>query len=223
MILGPLLTLTTKLVPHDVPDFYNEAIWFMVASKYVAALFAVMALAKWWDGCGWTARAFMIAVTAVISFASTIQYLGRLSAAAYLDEMPPALTETAAFLDRVARPGQVAITRRNESILALTKLRIPVYRPSPITVPNVYLREPYLTSRDIVVARTRDIDDFWRSWGAGTVRDEILRRYGVDWIVASRSETPAALGGLPSTMLGNLEIRQEFTNREFIIFRVRAI
>ena len=226
VILGPLLTLTTKLVPHDVPDFYNEAIWFMVASKYVAALFAVMALAKWWDGCGWTARAFMIAVTAVISFASTIQYLGRLSAAAYLDEMPPALTETATFLDRAARPGQVAITRRNESILALTKLRIPVYSPSPITVPNVFrntsLQEPYLTSRDIVVARTQDIEDFWRSWGAGTVRDDILRRYGVDWIVASRSETPAALGGLPPSVLGNLEIRQEFTNREFIIFRVRA-
>jgi hypothetical protein len=227
VILGPLVTLTTKLVPHDVPDFYNEAIWFTVASKYVAALFAVMALAKWWDGCGWTARAFMIAVTAVISLASTIQYLGRLSAAAYLDEMPPALTETAAFLDRVARPGQVAIMRRNESILALTKLRIPVYSPSPITVPNVFrntsLREPYLTSRDILVARTRDIDDFWRSWGAGTVRDDILRRYGVDWIVASRSETPAALGGLPSSVFGNPEIRQEFTNREFIIFRVRQL
>ncbi len=127
--------------------------------------------------------------------------------------MTPPLTETAAFLDRAARPGEVVVTRRNEAVLALTKLRIPVY-----------LRfSDYLISRDVVVARARDIDDFWRSWGAGTVRDDILRRYGVDWIVASLSETPAVLGGLPPTLLGNLEIRQEFTNREFIIFRVRAV
>ena len=95
---------------------------------------------------------------------------------------------------------------------------------APLERIPVYLRfSDYLISRDVVVARARDIDDFWRSWGAGTVRDDILRRYGVDWIVASRSETPAVLGGLPPTLLGNLEIRQEFTNREFIIFRVRAV
>src|SRR5207244_9597272 len=117
----------------------------------------------------------------------------------------------------------VALTYHDVS--AHSMLRTPVNSLSPTTIPNVFRntspQEPYLTSRDVVVARARDIDDFWRSWGAGTVRDDILRRYGVDWIVASRSETPVVLGGLPPTLLGNLEIRQEFTNREFIIFRVR--
>jgi hypothetical protein len=212
VILGLLLTLTSKLVPRDIPGGYNNSIWFLVASKYVAAVFAAMALAKWWDRQGWTARALMIAAVAVVSFPSTIQSLERLSSMG-LGEMTPPLTETASFLDRAARPGEVVVTRRNEAVLALTKLRIPVY----------VRFSDYLTSRDVVVARARDIEDFWRSWAAGTVRDDILLRYGVHWTVASRSETPAALGGLPPSVFGNLEIRQEFTNREFIIFRVRQL
>ena len=95
----------------------------------------------------------------------------------------------------------------------LTKLHIPVY----ITFSD------YLSSRDIVLARAQDIEDFWRSWRTGTVREDLLMRYGVNWIVASRNETPAALGGLPASVFGKLEIKQEFTNGEFIIFRVHAI
>ena len=212
VILGPILTLTTKLVPHDVHDGYNNAIWFMVGSKYVATVFAVMALAKWWDRFGWTARALMTAVMAVVTSASTIQYLAR-SSSANLDQMTPLLRESAAFLDREARPGEVVVTRHNEAVLALTKLHIPVY----ITFSD------YLSSRDIVLARAQDVEDFWRSWRTGTVREDLLTRYGVNWIVASQNETPTALSALPAMVLGKLEIKQEFTNGEFMIFRVRAI
>jgi hypothetical protein len=45
----------------------------------------------------------------------------------------------------------------------------------------------------------------------------------VNWVVASQSETPTALGALPAMVLGKLEIKQEFANGEFMIFRVRAI
>jgi hypothetical protein len=212
VILGPILTLTTRLVPYDVHDGYNNAIWFMVGSKYVATVFAVMALAKWWDRFGWTARALMTAVMAVVTSASTIQYLAR-SSSANLDEMTPLLRESAAFLDREARPGEVVVTRHNEAVLALTKLHIPVY----ITFSD------YLSSRDIVLARAQDVEDFWRSWRTGTVREDLLTRYEVNWIVASQNETPTALGALPAMVLGKLEIKQEFTNGEFMIFRVRAI
>jgi hypothetical protein len=184
----------------------------MVGSKYVATVFAVMALAKWWDRFGWTARALMTAVMVVVTSAATIQYLAR-SSSAKLDEMTPLLRESAAFLNREARPGEVVVTRRNEAVLALTKLHIPVY----ITFSD------YLSSRDIVLARAQDVEDFWRSWRTGTVREDLLTRYGVNWIVASQNETPSALGGLQAMVLGKLEIKQEFTNGEFMIFRVRAI
>jgi hypothetical protein len=201
-----------NVVPHDVHDGYNNAIWFMVGSKYVATVFAVMALAKWWDRFGWPARALMTAVMVVVTSAATIQYLAR-SSSANLDEMTPLLREAAAFLDREARPGEVVVTRRNEAVLALTKLHIPIY----ITFSD------YLSSRDTVLARAQDVEDFWRSWQSGAVRVDLLTRYGVDWIVATQNETPTALGSVLAVVFGNLEIKQEFMNGEFRIFRVRAI
>ncbi len=179
VVLGPLLTLTSKLVPRANPEAYNNAIWFMVASKYVTTLFAVAALTRFWSWLGWTGRSLMTAVTAVVSL----------------------------------RPGQVAISRLEDPILALTALRIPYY---------VHFAD-FVANPDVVVSRRQDTEEFWRSWMHGTIREDLLAKYGVEWIVASRQETPAAIGEPSVIKLGKLEIEHGFGNGQLMVYRVRTV
>lgn len=211
VVLGPVLTLTTKVVPSGSPDTYNNSIWFMVASKYVTTLFAILALTRLWHWLDWKGRSLLLPVLLVVSFASTIQYMSKLSSFG-LNELRPSLVETIDFLNHEARPGQIVVSRLNDPILGLTKLRIPVY---------VHFAE-LVANRDVVVSRRQEIESFWQAWIAGIVRADLLEKYRVDWIVASRQDTP--LGFVDRLPIGpvNLKIEKSFMNEEFIVYRVRG-
>jgi hypothetical protein len=209
VVLGPILSLTTKVVPRDDPTAYNNAIWFIAESKYVMTLFAVLALTRVWKRLDWTGRSLMTAAVTVMSFTSTIQHFYELSSYPAIELTPPAM-QAVGFLNRETRPGQIVMSRLNEAILSLTALRVPFY----------YLAE--VARSDVYATRRKDIDDFWQSWMGGMVREDLLTKYGIDWIVASRSETPATLGDTPLTIHGKLEIERRFTNDQFIAYQVRA-
>jgi len=217
--LGPLIFLTSRISPRDDDTDYNNAIWFMVQSKYVATFFAVIALIGLWKRIGSIGRPILIAAIAAISLASTAQYLimmrrdsGSLSTA--LVETSAALMETVRFLNDETRAGQVAFSRIGASMLALTKLRLPYF--------NLY---PYsFAGRESVVARSGDMQAFWQSWDRGTVRADLLFKYRADWIVSSGvNESNAHLGASLQNVGEKLGIKLVFNNEQFRVYRVHVL
>src|SRR5262249_26876906 len=108
VVLGPVLMLTTKIVPDGSPDGYNQTVWFMLGSKYVATLFAVAALAAIWQRIDEIGRLLMLVVTAALSMGSTIQFVYKRSLSA--DEFKSPVMASIGFLNREARGGQVVLS-----------------------------------------------------------------------------------------------------------------
>jgi hypothetical protein len=209
VVLGPVLTLTSKIVPSGSPESYNNSIWFMLGSKYVATLFAVDALAGIWRSINWVSRSLMLFVVAAISLGSTIQFVYKRSLPA--DEFKSPVMASIDFLNREARAGQVVLSALNEPILLLTKLRVPLYKD---------LWPDWLGSSEIATSRREDIEDFWRSWDSGVVRGDVLSRYAVDWVVSRRLDTPNELSEPWQILVGKLQIERVFKDSEFIVYRV---
>jgi hypothetical protein len=146
-----VLTLTTKVVPSNSHGAYNNAIWFLVTSKYVATLFAVLSLTRLWRRLDRTGRCVMAAIVAAICFPSTVQHMYKLSSPKQ-HELPSPVLQTTDFLNSQARPGEIVLSRLNDPILALTELRIPVY---------AYFTESF-ANREVAAGRRQDIETFGR-------------------------------------------------------------
>jgi len=211
VVLGPTLTLASKIVPRDQPGGYDNAIWFMIASKYLMTLFATLTLTKFWYRLDWTGRSLMAVLVAVASLGSTVQYLDKMWGYA-LTELTAPTMQAVDFLNGASHPGQVAVSHLDEAILDLTALRVPI---------SIFAPELALASMETYTTRKQDVGDFWQSWQAGTVREDFLTKYNVDWIVVSRHDTPPVLGTPPVIILEKLKIERRFTNSEFIVYEVR--
>ena len=211
--LGPLLTLTSYIGPKNDYSPYNNAVWFMVQSKYLATLFAVVALVGFWKRLGSVGRSLLIVSVATISFASTAQYLTfNLRDSAH--KLPAATTEIIHFLNKEARPGQVAISRIDASILAFTKLRVPFS--------NLYASS--FDSPGAIATRIGDMQAFWQSWDRGTVRTDLLRKYHADWVVAVRANESGSHSGISSQVTEGMSgLELVFTNKLYQVYRVRLM
>jgi hypothetical protein len=86
----------------------------------------------------------------------------------------------------------------NEPILLLTKLRLPFYD----------LLTDQFAKRSVVASRRDYIDQFWQSWNAGTVRQDIIDEYGISWIVADRHAK------LPATL------DPTYANSDFVVYKL---
>jgi hypothetical protein len=175
IVIGAVVSLASKVVPRDNPAGYNNAIWFLVQSKYVATVLAVGVLAAFWRAVGGRGRAALVVVIAGMSLPSTIDYVikSRPAPATFSD----AVVSTIDVLNREAQPGDVVVSRLDEAILTLTRLRVPFF--------PVY--EASFAPREKIEARRRDLQDFWAAWEAGILREDVLEKYRVHWVVAERA------------------------------------
>ena len=123
IVLGPVISLSSKIVPQGAPFGDNNAIWFMVQSKFAATLLAALALAGIWRRLKQSGRAAMIVLVAAISFPSTIDYVVKKQHAQ--NELEKPIVDGISFLNREARPGDVVVSHIDSAIVTLTQLRVP--------------------------------------------------------------------------------------------------
>ena len=200
VVIGTILSLSTKIVPSENHDYYNEAIWFIVASKYVASLFAVASLTWVWRRANWVSRPIIVVGIGLTAFASTAQFVSTKVRAK--GNFPASVMQTIAYLNQETTPGEVVISAFDQPILLLTKLRLPFYD----------LWSDQFAKRSIVASRREDIDNFWASWKLGSVQHDILEKYKVAWIVAREAQ---------SLLTEDLLLEQVYANSEFVIYKVR--
>lgn len=205
--LGPLLTLSTKVVPRENPGYYDNAIWFLVQSKYVGTILAVGALAGLWRRVGRPARAAMVVVVGVAGLASTGQFLVKMPKLYPLRVLSASEVETVGFLDRVARPGDVVFSPIDRPLLTLTRLRSP-YHPTDF--------EASFANGRALAARRQDVKEFWKSWERGMLNEPLLLKYRASWVVAPNPEC----GGLPCGGPPSSRLTPAFANLDFTVYRV---
>ena len=207
IVLGPVISLSSKIVPQGAPFGDNNAIWFMVQSKFAATLLAALALAGIWRRLKQIGRAAMIVLVAAISFPSTIDYVVKKQHAQ--NELEKPIVDGISFLNREARPGDVVVSHIDSAIVTLTQLRVPFIPLFPSS----------FAGQETASARSADMKEFWRSWMEGEVREDLLSRYHISWIVVPRQYASGIFVLQPSADAGR-QVSPVFTNDQIIIHRV---
>jgi hypothetical protein len=200
VVLGPLLSLTGRVAPPGNAPAYNNAIWFLVASKYVAWLFAVAVLARRWHRHGWQVRAALVVLVAALALPSSIQCLVVLPKAYPTKQLTPATWEALAFLERTAAPGAVVFSIPGGPLHATTALHTPLDS----------LFACSFISEQKLAARGQDLAAFHAAWQHGEIRSDILARYQAAWILMPRALTGAALQAATPA----------FSNQDYLVYRV---
>ena len=206
VLLGPLLTLNLEVLPegHDPAGHYNNAIWFLVVSKYVAWFFAVEALLPVWLRAAPRGRALLGIAVLALSLPSTVQFLAQQAAETPPPRLNPMVLDVADYLRAHAAPGSV--------VVAPQALAAPLVSLAPCraTVPAAF---GYLAADSAEIdRRTALLQAFWRAWSAGGPVAEQLRGLApVDYVVAPR---PAQ--GLPS----DAPLEAVFRTGSLVVYRV---
>jgi hypothetical protein len=223
VLMGPPLSLSLAITPTGQGhQFYNNAVWFLVQSKYLMWFLALLPL------CGLQgARAFAAAaVVLVLSLPSTLQMFAMQAQAAPV-VLERSLVETLAVLDREARPGDVCLAREPiaQAILVTTRCHSPTLGVFP---------ESYLSASDRQ-ALERMRDGFWSSWdaltdgGVGAIApgaewpsvtgalSKLRADYIVDW--APRDGRAVLLPGREIAFSG-FTLKERFRNEAYVILSV---
>lgn len=176
IVSGPAVSLLTRVVERGYPlaEQYNNAAWFLALSKHVMWLFAVEAIWRW--GAQRSVAVVRAAAFALVllSLPSTVQlwrWIGSLPLARIAQPELAAID----WLDRECAAGDVVFAREEFAARVVTLTRCHVtfgraFRP--------------LMRREALHARVDDVEQFWSAWQHGTVRFDILDRYGTRFIVA---------------------------------------
>jgi hypothetical protein len=220
VVLGPVLTLTSTIVPVDEPG-YDNSVWFMVTSKYVATLFVGIGITKLSRRLGFSAGAFVMISVALVSFPSTVQFFEKSSSLLALVTWQASIVDAASFLNREGQAGQVALSRWQIGSVPNPQFVDPILALTPLHVPWQYYG--VFSSLETRLDRQRDIEDFWQSWQGGAPREDIIIKYGVNWIVAPPAETPRSLQELSRKTLSQTVLEKCFGNADSIIYGTRRI
>lgn len=149
---------------------------------------------------------FLVVTVVVISLPSTVQYV--LKAPGTPGKITNTEMKVIEFLNQEANAGDVAFSRIDGPLLALTKLHIPfaaIYPKSFAVSEQVYIR-------------FGDMRSFWQSWERGEIREDLLAKYHASWIVATQSN--GELSERQSIDLGALRLQRTFSNSNYIVFKV---
>jgi hypothetical protein len=220
--IGVIIALTCSFTPAGWTFAYNPiSSTFLVQSEYVAWIFAVEVLQKFYRWVAGRETSPMLAATGIIAIAaglsvpSTLQhfvfwrnpdhYFGH--GKPFGKQLLSYDSETLSvmdFLTKDAQPGAVVLPANEllAPVLALTKCRVPVgYFSFGLVARSDYTR------------RETAEKDFWAAWRTGKVDGELLREAAVRYVIVSkRSE------GLPATIPA--AIAKVFENAEFVVFKV---
>lgn len=198
--LGPLLSLTGRVAPAGNAPAYNNAIWFLVASKDVAWLFAIAVLARLWRRRNWRTRTLLVVLVAVLSLPSSLQCFVVLPKAYPTKQLTSATWEALAFLERTAAPGAVVFSLPGGPLHATTGLRTPL---------DTLFASSFISAQKLA-ARGQDLAAFHAAWQRGEIRGDILARYQAEWILMPRALTGAALQAAAPA----------FSNQDYLVYRV---
>jgi len=186
VLLGPLISLTWAVTPRGFPEqgAYNNAVWFMVQSKFLAWVFAVEVLRDLWRS-GRPVRRGLALAAVLLSLPSSFQYLHYQYRHGRLDKLSPEFTEIVAVLAREASPGDVVYARPpfSSALVSLTSLRSPVFDVFPWS----------RLSREDLERRVAAHDAFWGGWDRGLLRLDILASRSVRYVLADHRDGETSL------------------------------
>jgi hypothetical protein len=220
VVIGVVITLTSRITPAGWPHKYNNSGAFLVQSKYVAWIFAVEVLQTLYRriiargmrpslaAAGITAAAVALSVPATAQHFALERDLSRLYGKPLRKELQSYSLETLSavdFLMKDVQPGDVVLPGDNllAPILALTKCRVPLgYFSYGTAALSDYSR------------RETAEKEFWKAWRLGNVRNELLREAGVRYVAVSK-RTEGVPAKIPSALF------KVFENSEFAVFKVR--
>lgn len=203
VVAGVVLTLTVRIVAKG--HGYDNGVWFCVQSKFVAWIFAVEVLRRWYDrlrSLNWAPAlaGALIAIPAVaLAVPSTVQHFVVMSREAAASD--PAATDAARFVASKARPGDVVLV--NQAVMA----RVLAF--APVRLPVGYWAET-LVSRDRYEQREALVLDFWRAWESGISRTDIPRYLGVRYVSAVKH----ADLHLPS------DVKEVYSNADYVVLEL---
>ena len=221
VVIGAVITLTCRIVPAGSVNAYNNSVWFLAQSKYIAWLFAVEVLQRLHMRLvfGGARRAALVgieitAAAMALSVPATIQHFAleldpqRIYGKSVETEVQGYSKELLGVIQpliNAAQPGAVVLPDDTllGPVLALTKCRVPVGFFSN-----------FLVSRDDFMAREKAEKDFWKAWGRGEVQSELLREAKVRYIVFNKRSK-----GIPSILPASLA--EVFSNSECALFEVK--
>ncbi len=212
VVVGVVITLTCRVVPKVATHPYNNSVWFFGQSKYLAWIFAVEAMALFYERMvarglrPILAEATILFVAAALSLPATVQHFA-------LQMRPPPKTarqsydrdliDAMSYLSDNATPGEVVLPERSVlgAVLALTFCRVPIG----------YFADTFV-SREAYEERKLAQSEFWEGWRNGKVRNEFLRDLNIRYLVVRRPPQ-----GLPATLLTQLE--QVYANESYAVLR----
>ena len=206
ILLGPLLTLTCTITAAGYPAApqYNNAVWFLVAAKFVAWVFVAETLVAWWRDRGFGRRFGGVCLALALSLPSSLQFF----AFQMKGETIPTLdADTVALLDFLEKraPGEfvLAADETAQAIVGFTRCRSLVLSVFP----------HYFISRDELEQRARTVEALWKGLAAGELRQDLLATLGADLLVLDRVALPAASG---------VEGERVYENRRFVVLRLTS-
>lgn len=207
VLIGPPLSMlvTISAAGYFRREFYNNAGWFFVQSKYLMWLFALEPLRRLTRG--WAIAAGLL--IAAISVPSTIQYL-LLTAETSVAPSTKPLAEAVSFLNREARPGSSCFAREGvaQVVLVSTACRAFALGVFPSSFLSPAEVDALKTSREA----------FWQRWREQPtdLPDDVLSRWSVDYVISEIEQDgrPAA----PASRGATLEL--SFANDGFAVYRV---
>ena len=166
----------------QAPSAFNNAVWFLVQSKYLAWLLAAPVLIALLRSGRRTVRVAGLALVA-LAFPSTAQYLSYQFREGSLQRLAPEFEQIRIALERAALPGDVVYARPpfGAAIVTLTRIRSPVYTVFPWSrVPPGELE-----------LRVADYRAFWNAWTEGELRSDIVARRSIRFVLDDSAETGA--------------------------------
>jgi hypothetical protein len=209
IVTGPAVSLLTRVVERGYPmaEQYNNAAWFLVLGKYAIWLFALDAVWAWAAHRSTMARRGAVCAIVLFSLPSSVQLWHTIGT---LPQPRLAPSEVAAidWLDRACAPGDVVFAREEFAARVVTLTRCHVtygraFRP--------------LLSREALMARLDDVIQFWGAWQSGSVRLDILDRYGTRFVVAGeRWNDQIRDGARPDAE----RLRVRYTSGDLIVLEV---
>ncbi len=200
VIFGFLATAGFRLTQRDEPGSYNNAVWFLVQSKYLMWVFVGEALVAVRRRGQRPALAAALLVTA-LSLPSTVAWVREVPDRTLLDAEQVSLLK---FLSSLCRDGVTALgplpggdepessRDTGAELVSLAGCRVPLAGPFAYE----------FVSQAVWRSRQADMLRFWNSWRKGRLRTEILDRYDARYVVARLDHGPGLLPGLPPVFAG---------------------
>lgn len=220
VIVGTVITLTCRIVPVGYAHPYNNSVWFLAQSKYVAWIFAVEILQGIYGAMvARGARPMLVSsgimlIATALTVPSTVQHFA-LDRHLYEIYGKAVMTgsssysvktlEAMEYLARDAPPGDVVLPSENmlSPVLALTRCRVPIGYFSK-----------YLVARSDFLQRETAEKEFWKAWRRGQVQDKLLREANVHYLAVDKQSE-----GIPETL--PVILNEAFSNSECAIFKVQ--